>query len=472
VSKKPKKAALITLGCPKNQVDSEVMGRLLQENGVRLTGDPAGADVVLINTCGFIRDAKQESIDSVLNCIELKKNDPSKKIMVWGCLAERYGGQIQKLLPETDAAFGVEPFDAVGRFLFNASYKRSDRPFRPRCLSGRVHTAYLKIADGCDHQCTFCAIPQFKGRTRSRSMDSLAAEAEWLAQTGVQECILVAQDTTAYGRDRNDGSSLAKLLKRLAAVKGIRWFRVMYMHPAHITDELIELMSGEPSICKYADVPFQHIADPVLNAMGRGTPRASIEKLIQKLRSRISGLTLRTAFIVGFPGETEKAFGELERFVGELRFERLGVFAYSSEEGTPSASYRGRVAAQTARKRARLLMERQEQISAERNKTFETGVFRVLVDGYDAGQRLSYGRTEGDAPEIDQTVWIRAKVPAGKFVDVAVDGSSAYDLTGKPVRFWRDSLNNPSVHKGPAVRKGPAVHRGPSVHKGPAVSST
>jgi ribosomal protein S12 methylthiotransferase len=435
--RKLKKAALITLGCPKNVVDSEVMGRLFQEHGVRLTGDPREADVVLVNTCGFIRDAKQESIDSVLECLELKKADPSKRIVVWGCMAERYGETLRKLLPETDATFGVEPFDAVGRFFFGASTGRADRPFRPRAISGRAHTAYLKIADGCDHLCTFCAIPQFKGRYKSRRLDSLAAEAEWLAGKGIQECILVAQDTSAYGRDLNDGSNLVRLLRRLAGVKGLRWIRIMYLHPAHVTDELIELMAGEPKICRYADVPFQHISNPVLEAMGRGTSRASIEKLVHTLRSRIPGLTLRTAFIVGFPGETEKSFLELERFVRETRFERLGVFRYSPEEGTRSAGAAGRVAVSTAKKRHRLLMELQARISAQRNKTLESAVLSVLVDGYDPGQRLSFGRTEGDAPEVDQTVWIRAKVPAGRLVDVAIDGSSAYDLTGTPVRLRR-----------------------------------
>jgi ribosomal protein S12 methylthiotransferase len=437
MSRRIKKAALITLGCPKNLVDSEVMGRMLQDNGVRLTGSPDRADAVLINTCGFIRDAKEESIDSVLRCAGLKKNDPSKKIVVWGCLAERYRGHMRKLFPETDAAFGVEAYDAVGRFFFGGSYRQNTGLFRPRCLSGPAHTAYLKIADGCDHQCTFCAIPQFKGRYRSRSVDSLVGEAGWLAEAGVRECILVAQDTTAYGSDRNDGATLAKLLKRLSAVEGIRWFRIMYMHPARVTDELIELMSGEPSVCKYADMPLQHIADPVLRAMGRSTPRASIEKLIRRLRSRVPRLTLRTSFIVGFPGETEKAFGELERFTADMRFERMGVFVYSPEEGTRSAAFGGRVAARTARRRQRLLMELQGRISEERNKALESAVFPVLVDGYDADQRLSYGRTEGDAPEIDQTVWIRAKAQAGSFVNVAVDGSSAYDLTGKPVRQGR-----------------------------------
>jgi len=426
------KAALITLGCPKNQVDSEVLAGLLAEQGVVLTRNPAEADAVLINTCGFIQDAKQESIDAILKSLELKKTDPAKKVVVWGCLAERYRGEIEKAIPEADVYFGVEPFDSIGRFFFGRSYRWNRKAFHARTLSTPPHTAYLKIADGCDHACTFCAIPQFKGRYRSRTIESLVEEAERLAGQGVRELNLVAQDSTAYGADLKDGSDLPTLLGKLADLRGLAWIRILYAHPEHITDVLVERMADEKKICRYLDLPLQHIADPVLQAMGRNTSGRRIGNLISTLRKSIPGLALRTAFIVGFPGESGAAFRELERFVEETRFERLGVFRYSKEEGTAAAALINSVPARVAEERYRHLMERQNRISAERNRRLESDRLTVLVDGYDAEQGLYFGRTEFDAPEIDQTVWIRGNVRIGGFVDTVIDGSSAYDLSGHP----------------------------------------
>lgn len=426
------KAALVTLGCPKNIVDSEIMAGMLNANGVQLTTNPNEADAVLINTCGFIQDAKQESVDSILKWLELKKNNPDIKVLVWGCLTERYRGEIKKAIPEVDALFGVEPFESVGRFLFGRFFAWNGREFHPRKVSTPPHTAYLKIADGCDHRCTFCAIPLFKGRYRSRTVESLVEEAGFLTGQGVKELTLVAQDTTAFGLDLNDGSNLIGLLDGLAAVDGIRWIRIMYAHPAHITDAMIEWIAGERKICRYLDIPLQHISDSVLQDMGRDTPRKNILRLILKLRSSIPGIALRSAFIVGFPGETEKAFHELKRFIEETRFERLGLFRFSREDGTSAASLPRRIPVRIAEERFRILMETQKTISSELNRGLESKRMTVLVDGRDAAQNVFFGRTESDAPEVDQTVWIREPVAVGQFVDVTIDGSSAYDLSGYP----------------------------------------
>ncbi len=445
------KVALITLGCPKNQVDSEVLAGELRRGGAELVGDPRKADTILINTCGFVADAKSESIEAILRAVRLKKNGRRSlsksgprgemnpgiargpKVIVWGCLSERYKDEIRSELPEVDAFFGIEPFKDIGRYILGDGYRWSQKAFCGRTPSALPHTAYLKIADGCDHRCTFCAIPLFKGGMRSRSIPGLVAESEALAGRGVKELILVAQDTTAYGGDRKDGSGLVRLLKKLARIQGIEWIRILYGHPAHVDDALIDTVAGEPKICKTLDLPLQHISDPMLKAMGRGMSRASTERLIARLRKRIPGLALRTAVIAGFPGETEAMFGELLDFVRRTRFERLGVFEYSPEEGTRAFGLKGAVPKPTVRRRHRMLMEAQRVVSEENNRLLESKVLPVIVDGWDAKQKLAYGRTRGDAPEIDQTVWIRSKARAGDIVFVRIEGSSAYDLAGTVV---------------------------------------
>jgi len=445
------KIALITLGCPKNQVDSEVLAGELSRGGAELVLNPQNADTIVINTCGFVADAKRESIDAILDAVRLKKTGRSPravrgsrgpknppggrgpKVVVWGCLAERYKAEIQKELPEVDAFFGVEPFEDIGRYILGGGYRWSDKAFCGRTLSTLPHTAYLKIADGCDHLCTFCAIPLFKGKTRSRSIPGLVREAESLADGGVKELILVAQDTTAYGRDLKDGSDLVRLLEKLVRIRGIEWIRILYGHPAHVDDALMDVVAGEPKVLKTLDLPLQHIADPMLKAMGRGMSRSSTERLIGRLRSKIPGLVLRTAFIVGFPGETEAMFEELLEFVRRTRFERLGAFEFSPEEGTRAFRLKGAIRKPTVRRRYRSLMEVQTVISEQTNRALESKILPVIVDGWDPKQKLSYGRTQGDGPEIDHTVWIRGKARPGGIVSVRIEGSSAYDLAGVAV---------------------------------------
>jgi ribosomal protein S12 methylthiotransferase len=427
------KIALITLGCPKNQVDSEVLAGELVRGGVQLVHEPEKAETILINTCGFVADAKQESIDAIFKAVQLKKNGHGPKVVVWGCLAERYKKQIRQEIPEVDGFFGVEPFKAVGRYILGDGYRWSEKAFWCRIPSMFPHTAYLKIADGCDHLCTFCAIPLFKGKYRSRTIRSLVLETEALTDRGVKELILVAQDTTAYGGDLNDGSDLVQLLKKLLRIRGVEWIRILYGHPAHMNDALIDLVAGEPKICKYLDLPLQHIADPMLQAMGRGMSKIVAEKLIEKLRKKIPGLVLRTAFIIGFPGETETMFAELVEFIRRVRFERMGAFVYSQEEGTRAYDQKGTVHKQTAARRYRILMQIQQTIAEQINRALESKILPVIVDGFDTKQRLFFGRTQGDSPDIDQTVWIHGDASVGAIIPVTIEGSSAYDLAGTAV---------------------------------------
>jgi len=431
MGKHPYTYSLITMGCPKNQADSDILEGQLLHAGLERMEDAGEADVILVNTCGFIQDAKEESIEAILEAVQIKKKDSRKKVYVWGCLSERYREDIRQEIPEVDGFFGIEPYEPLVRLIADCRFKWKES-LSTRRRSGTPHSAYLKIAEGCDHACTFCAIPQFKGPFRSRALKPLVEEAKALADRGVRELNLVAQDTTQYGRDLEHKSSLTRLIEALLGIDGLDWIRLLYAHPAHVTGDLIGLMAGEPRICRYLDLPLQHISDPVLRAMGRGTQRRSIEALIGTLRVRIPGIVLRTAFIVGFPGETRDDFQELVRFVAETRFERLGAFQYSPEEGTPSCSMTGMVARREARKRYRDLMELQGEISADLNSRLKDKTIRAIVDGYDAGMKLFEARSEGDAPEVDQTVWIQGDVPVGKIVPVTIQDSSEYELYGIP----------------------------------------
>ena len=428
-----KRCAIVTLGCPKNQVDSEVLAGELTRQGAELVRNLEEADAVFINTCGFIEDAKKESIDAILRIVENKKRFKNQKVIVWGCLSERYRDEIRKEIPEVDHFFGVEPFAEIVQHLLDSSYQWDSSAYCRRVLSTPSHTAYLKIADGCDHRCTFCAIPQIKGQYRSRPSVDILSEAQSLADRGVKELILIAQDTTAYGFDLSGGNDLAGLLKQLIRIDPIKWIRIMYAHPSHITDGLIQLMANEKKICRYLDMPLQHISDPILKSMGRGLRRRQITRLISKLRIAIPDLVLRTAFIVGFPGETEEMFGELADFIREIKFERMGIFVYSPEEGTEAYSMKKSVSRSLSEKRRRILMEIQNRISCSNNRSMESKVIEVIVDGYDPDQQLYFGRSRGDGLDIDQTVWIQGKINVGDIAAVQIQGSAAYDLMGKTI---------------------------------------
>ena len=429
-STKRPRVALVTLGCPKNEVDSDVLAGELERHGITWVQDAADADAVLINTCGFIEAAKRESIDAILAAVELKKDDPRKKIAVWGCLSERYKGEIEKEIPEVDAYFGIEPFAELGGWLLGESYRISPTAHRDRLVSTPPHVAYLKIADGCDHRCTFCAIPGIKGPYRSRTPESILDEARSLVRRGVKELILIAQDTSRYGLDLPEPSTLPDLLHALAAIPELEWIRVMYVHPLHVDDALIDCLASEPKIVKYLDMPLQHIADPVLRRMGRGHDGQRVRDLIHKLRSRIPNVVLRTAFIVGFPGETEADFETLIDFITETEFDRLGAFVYSQEEGTAAAAFEPAVAPEVAQGRYDRLMGQQHEIIQIRNESHVGQVMPVIIDGYDPEEGMFFGRSPGDGLDIDQLVWVEGEPPIGRIVRVRIESSSAYDLVG------------------------------------------
>jgi len=425
-----KKVALINLGCPKNDVDSEILAGHLKEQGARIVPNHEEAEMIFINTCGFIQEAKEESIQTILQTLQLKGQNGNPKVYVWGCLVQRYRSEIEKEIPEVDGFFGLEPFEEMGRSLFGRTILMKDG-WRNRQLSTPSHVAYVKIADGCSHKCTFCAIPLIKGKTKSRPVKSIAQEVKMLAERGVKEIILVAQDTTAYGRDLENRDNLHHLLQKLLTIPGLQWIRLLYAHPLHLTDDVISLMASEERICNYLDIPLQHISDPILQAMGRGTSRRMIEDLIDRLRKRIPNLVLRTAFIAGFPGETDNDFQELLDFVQKMRFERLGAFVYSHEEGTEAFSSKNLVPVEIAQERYNRLMEVQNGISEEINETFVSKKIPVMIDGFDENQNCFYGRTQGDSLEIDQQVWVRGNAPIGEIVPVQIEESSTYDLYGR-----------------------------------------
>lgn len=427
------KFAFITLGCPKNEVDSEVLIRLFQDEGAIIVEDVHDADCVFVNTCGFIQDAKEESIEMILQLAELKAEGFIDKIFVWGCLSERYKNEIQQEFPEVDGFFGIEPFELIREKVFPESRKQNNAPYYSRTIARPSHLAYLKISEGCDHPCTFCAIPNIKGSYRSRSMDSLIAEADELAEMGVKELVLIAQDTSQYGYDLTPKTNITSLLSELVKIKGFKWIRLMYVHPAHVTDELLQLIAKEEKICNYLDMPLQHISDPVLKAMKRSPLQEGIKELLAKIYQLIPDVTIRTAFIVGFPGETEDDFRELKAFIEWYEFDRVGVFQYSSEEGTTAAELSESVDDEMKEKRFETLMLTQQQISYRNNSMLESKILDVMIDGYIDSKNQSFGRTRGDAYGVDQSVYVKGEYEAGEIYPVKITRWSEYDLFGEVV---------------------------------------
>ncbi|HXH13292.1 MAG TPA: 30S ribosomal protein S12 methylthiotransferase RimO [Alphaproteobacteria bacterium] len=452
-----KRVGLIALGCAKNRVDGEVMLGLLQQAGYEVTSDPAQADTIIVHTCGFIDAAKEESIDTILAAAEWRKQ--GKRLVVTGCLAQRYAPNLLADIPEIDALMGtadldriVEVCDTLTAAPSTPTARRSPRrrpveprvwlgdpPYlydadTPRILSTPAHYAYVKVAEGCSYRCSFCSIPAMRGDQRSRPIESIVQEAHHLAAQGVKELILISQNTTAYGRDLYSRPQLPALLHELAQVDGIEWIRFLYAYPADVRDDVIAAIATEPKVCKYLEMPLQHCDARILRAMNRGGNRGELEALITKLRARIPGLTLRTTFIVGFPGETAQEFRELEAFVEWARFERMGAFAYSQEEGTPAASMAHQIPDRVKERRRHRLMERQREISWAYHQSFIGQRLRVLVDGFCDDEQMWEGRYEGQAPEIDGVVYIRgADLAPGMFVTVEVTEATEYDLIGSPV---------------------------------------
>jgi len=467
------KIGMVSLGCPKNLVDSEVMLGLAQGDGHQLTRDAADADVLIVNTCAFIDKAKQESIDAILEMAEHKKNGACRQLIVTGCMAERYRDELRTEIPEIDVVLGtgevpeiVNALRAPGSSLRDPGLIQVQRsngePVRaggglhlrpetrslptyiydadtPRLLATPRHYAYLKIAEGCDYRCAFCIIPKLRGDYRSRSIESIVREATNLAAQGVRELLLISQDTSFYGIDRGERGGLARLLRELNRVDGLEWIRMLYLYPTTITDEVLDAMAESDKVCKYIDLPLQHAADPVLKRMRRPGTRASYETLLHRIRTRLPGVTLRTTFIVGFPGETADDFAQLESFVEATRFDHVGVFTYSHEEGTTAHAMVDDVPPVLKKQRQSKLMRLQKKIVASRQRSRVGEQVRLLVDGPSSDHELVLrARLEGQAPDIDPVVFLTECDPSelspGQFLTAEIVSSRDYDLVARPVQ--------------------------------------
>ncbi len=438
-----KKIGFVSLGCSKNLVDTEVMLHTLHRAGYEITPEETEADIIVINTCGFIESAKQESIDNILDIAWLKENRGLRGIIATGCLVERYREQILQELPEVDALVGVGSLSRIGEAV--AAIERGERGFcafddketaplgGERLLTTPPYTAYLKVAEGCDNCCTYCAIPLIRGRFRSRPIEDLLAEAKELESLGVKELNIIAQDTSRYGLDLYGEYRLAELVRRLTAETNIPWLRLLYCYPDKITDDLIEELAHNERLLKYMDIPMQHISDPILAAMNRHGDSTLIKDTVRRLRERVPGITLRTTAIVGFPGESEADFEQLCTYIKEARFDRFGAFPYSAEEDTPAATMDGQIEEQVKQDRYDILMATQLPISEENNQKKVGKVLTVLCEGFDPVAETHYGRSEADAPDIDGKIYFHAdqKIPAGTFVRVRITSAMDYDLMGE-----------------------------------------
>lgn len=446
-----KKIGFISLGCPKNLVDSEVMMGQLKQAGYEITANPDEAEALVVNTCGFIEAAKQESIDTILEAAQLKQTGNARKLVVTGCLVERYRDDLVKELPEVDYFLGTNEITRIVEAIKEdePSRKHSLTPIgnktatylysfdTPRFRATPSYTAFVKIAEGCDRPCSFCAIPLMRGSFRSRRFGSILREVEELASQGVKEVVLVAQDSSRFGEDLGEREGLAKLIRAIGEVEGIEWIRVLYTYPTHISDEFLSAIAETPKATKYLDMPLQHASQKILKLMRRGGNRKSLERLIERVRRRIPDITIRTTFIVGFPGETEEDFQELISFVRNCEFDNVGVFTYSDEEGTPAFDLPDKVDSRTAKKRRNELMKEQAKISKRKNKEKVGRVFRVLFEGISPeSDLLFHGRHEGQAREIDGYILIN-KIPdhlepkIGEFYNVRITRAMEYDLIGE-----------------------------------------
>jgi ribosomal protein S12 methylthiotransferase len=445
VKMKNKKILFISLGCDKNLVDSEVMLGILADRGFEMTDTEDDADIIIINTCCFINDAKEESINTILEMAEYKKTDPCKALIVTGCLAQRYKQEIVDEIPEVDAVIGTskydEIFDAVDQALKGSHFLDVDDldrlPSVPgkRILTTGGHYAHLKIAEGCDKHCTYCIIPKIRGNYRSVPMEQLLAEAASLAEQGVKELILVAQETTLYGVDLYGKKSLHILLKELAKIKGIRWIRILYCYPEELYPELIETIKNEKKVCHYLDMPIQHASDAILKRMGRRTTKAQLKETVSLLRKEIPDIVLRTTLIAGFPGETQKQHEELMEFVDEMEFERLGVFAYSPEENTPAASMPDQIPEEIKEERRDAILELQQEIAFDKAADMVGRTLYAMIEGKVADEPAYVARTYADSPDIDGYVFVNTSemLMSGDFVKVKITGSAEYDLIGELV---------------------------------------
>ncbi|MCI5903966.1 MAG: 30S ribosomal protein S12 methylthiotransferase RimO [Oscillospiraceae bacterium] len=438
----PVKVGMVSLGCNKNQVDAERMLFKIKEAGYQLVADAALADIAIINTCGFIESAKQEAIETILEFAELKKEGRIKKIIITGCLAERYKEEVHELIPESDAVVGLgcngDIVNVLDHVLANETFLNFDNKLSLPMTGGRIQTtlsfySYLKVAEGCSNCCTYCAIPSIRGKFRSVPMEELVAEAKDLVGRGVRELNVIAQDTTRYGEDLYGESKLPELLEELCKIDNLKWIRVLYCYPERVTDKLLDVIAKEDKIVKYIELPIQHCDGDILRKMNRPGDEASLRSLIEKIRAKIPGVVIRTTLITGFPTETEEQFNTLAEFVKDVKFDRLGCFPYSEEEGTKAAEMDGQIDEEVRKHRADIIMEQQQIIMAQKNSEMLDKTVEVVTEGYDRYGECYFGRTYADAPDIDGKIFFtsqgRKPVP-GKFVKVKITDMLDYDLIG------------------------------------------
>ena len=421
---------IISLGCAKNLVDSEILLGGLHKSDLVVTDNPENADTIIINTCGFLDIAREESVDTILQAAELKKTGRPSELVVMGCLSERYPEELTSEVPEIDQIFGSNDHRQIVSFLTGKDFSKDD-PLFFRSLMTPNHYAYIKIAEGCDNGCSFCSIPIMRGLQKSRTIPAIMDEAVKLAENGTKELLVIAQDSTSYGWDLDQKVYLSDLLKNLNTVDGIEWIRVHYAHPAHLSQRIIDSIADSDKVCNYLDMPVQHASDIILKSMKRGLNQQGIRDKINRLRDASPGIAIRTTLIVGYPGETEQDFNELYNFVKDIRFDRLGVFTYSEEEGTSAADLDDNIPQEVKNDRKNQIIELQHDISLARNESFIGKEIRVLVDQTE--NNIGVGRTEYDSPEIDNIVKIEGKVSKGEFVNIAVNSANEYELIGKPV---------------------------------------
>ncbi|AEY65967.1 30S ribosomal protein S12 methylthiotransferase RimO [Clostridium sp. BNL1100] len=439
-----KKIGIVSLGCPKNLVDSEIMLGMLSHADYEIVNNKEDANVLIVNTCGFIESAQQESINTILEMAD-EKGRNCEVLIVTGCMAERYKEKILEQIPEVDAVLGTGNYKEIAEVINLAymgektvSYGKLDETDyldQERVISSAKHSVYLKISEGCDNRCTYCIIPFLRGKYRSRKMESLVREAELLAEKGAKEIIIVAQDSTRYGIDLYGKKMLPELIRKISDVSGIEWIRLLYCYPEEIDDGLIEEIAKNPKVCKYLDIPIQHASDKVLKQMGRRGTISEIKQVLNKLREKVSGITIRTSLIVGFPGETEEDFEELIAFLKEFRLDRVGVFTYSKEDGTPAAKLKSQIPKHIKRNRQKKILELQNSISREINQDRNGKVYKTIVDGIADDGIFYYGRTYAEAPEIDGVIYFTSpeELSIGSFTDVKILNSEDYDLIGEVI---------------------------------------
>ncbi len=436
------KVCMVSLGCPKNQVDAEMMLKTLSDGGLEICSAEAEADAIIINTCGFIESAKAEAIENILEAAQYKTDGNCKALIVTGCLAERYRDDVTEEIPEVDVCVGIGSNRKIADIVINAVEGRCENSYGEktdldlngeRILGGYPFSTYLKIADGCDNCCTYCAIPKIRGRMRSRTIEECVSEAQRLAQNGVKELIVVAQDTTAYGEDIYGESRLPELLTELCKIEGLHWIRTLYTYPDRITDKLLDVLAKEEKLVKYLDIPIQHVNGEILKKMNRKGDSEHLSSLIDRIRAKIPDITLRTTLITGFPGETEEQFCEMAEFVKNKRFDRLGCFTYSAEEGTAAARFENQIDEQTKNDRMENIMEMQMTIAAEKNEEKAGSLTEVLIEGWDDYIKCYFGRTVADAPEVDGKIFFMSSKPLkiGDFAKVRINDSIDYDLLGE-----------------------------------------